>query len=66
MAEGKKILGVIEGDAIPQLFIPKLVDYYKQGRFPFDKLIKFYDFDQINDGFAASKDGSVLKPVVTF
>ncbi len=66
MAEGKKISGVIEGDAIPQLFIPKLVDYYKQGRFPFDKLIKFYDFDQINDGFAASKDGSVLKPVITF
>ncbi|MCT3584291.1 NAD(P)-dependent alcohol dehydrogenase [Levilactobacillus brevis] len=66
MAEGKKISGVIEGDAIPQLFIPKLVSFYKQGRFPFDKLIKFYDFDQINDGFAASKDGSVLKPVVTF
>lgn len=66
MAEGKQLAGVIEGDAIPQLFIPKLVTYYQQGRFPFDKLVKFFDFDQINAGFAASKDGSVLKPIVTF
>ncbi|WP_304054113.1 NAD(P)-dependent alcohol dehydrogenase [Levilactobacillus namurensis] len=66
LAEAKKISGLVEGDAIPQIFIPQLITYYQQGRFPFDKLIKFFDFDHINDGFAASKDGSVLKPVVTF
>ncbi|GEO65654.1 NAD(P)-dependent alcohol dehydrogenase [Levilactobacillus spicheri] len=66
LAEAKSLAGVVEGDAIPQLFIPQLVTYYRQGRFPFDKLIKFFAFDDINAGFAASKDGSVLKPVVTF
>ncbi len=65
LAESKKLSGVVEGDAIPQLFIPQLVDYYKRGLFPFDKLVKFYDFDQINQAFADSKSGQVLKPVVT-
>lgn len=65
LAESKKLSGVVEGDAVPQLFIPQLVDYYKRGLFPFDKLIKFYDFDQINQAFADSKSGQVLKPVVT-
>ncbi|MCP5934119.1 zinc-binding dehydrogenase, partial [Klebsiella pneumoniae] len=34
MAEGKSLIGVIEGDAVPQLFIPQLVQFYKQGKFP--------------------------------
>ncbi len=30
MAEGKSLVGVIEGDAVPALFIPLLVQLYKQ------------------------------------
>src|SRR5690625_7003020 len=47
MAEGKSMIGVIEGDSVPRVFIPQLVAYYKEGRFPFDKLVQFYEFDQI-------------------
>lgn len=47
MAEGKTMMGVIEGDAVPNVFIPQLVEYYKAGQFPFDKLVKFFDFDQL-------------------
>ncbi|NGP46592.1 NAD(P)-dependent alcohol dehydrogenase [Bacillaceae bacterium SIJ1] len=64
MAEGKMMVGVIEGDAVPQLFIPKLVDYYKRGLFPFDKLVKLYDFSDINQAFEDSKAGQTIKPIV--
>lgn len=64
MAEGKTLMGVIEGDAVPKLFIPKLIDFYKKGLFPFDKLVKFYEFEDINQAFADSKSGAVLKPIV--
>ncbi|GAW99206.1 zinc-binding dehydrogenase [Secundilactobacillus mixtipabuli] len=64
MGESKTVAGVIEGDAIPQLFIPKLIDYYKRGMFPFDQLIKFYKFDDINQAFADSASGDVIKPVI--
>lgn len=64
MSEGKKMLGVIEGNSIPKVFIPQLIAYYKAGKFPFDKLIKFYDFEQINEAFDDSKKGTVMKPVL--
>ncbi|WP_165209952.1 NAD(P)-dependent alcohol dehydrogenase [Streptococcus tangpeifui] len=64
MAESKSLIGVVEGDAVPQIFIPSLVDFYKEGRFPFDKLVKFYDFNEINQAFLDSADGSVIKPIV--
>lgn len=34
LSESKKISGVVEGDSNPQEFIPQLVKYYKQGKFP--------------------------------
>ncbi|MCC8438534.1 NAD(P)-dependent alcohol dehydrogenase [Brevibacillus sp. M2.1A] len=64
MVEGKTMIGVIEGDAVPQLFIPQLVEYYKRGMFPFDKLVKFYDFHDINKAFEDSKAGITIKPVL--
>ena len=64
MGDFKSLLGVIEGDAIPKLFIPKLLAYYKQGRFPIDKLIKFYPFEKINEALAESHSGKCIKAVV--
>lgn len=58
------IKGVIEGDAVPQLFIPKLIDFYRNGRFPFDKLVKFYDFEDVTQAFEDSKNGSTIKPII--
>ena len=49
---------------MPQLFIPELVEYYRQGRFPFDKLVEFYDFENINQAFEDSRTGKTIKPVV--
>jgi aryl-alcohol dehydrogenase len=37
---GKAVIGVIEGESVPQIFIPQLIELYKQGKFPFDKLYK--------------------------
>lgn len=64
MAEGKTMVGVIEGDSVPKVFIPQLVDYFKKGQFPFDKLVKFYDFEQINEAFEDSKTGVTIKPIL--
>lgn len=65
MAEGKAMIGVIEGDSVPRVFIPKLIEHYKAGRFPFDKLIGYYDFKDINQAFEDSQQGTTIKPVLT-
>lgn len=61
---GRSVRGIIEGDSIPQEFIPRLIDLYLQGRFPFDKLIEAYDFKQIQQAVAASERGEVIKAVL--
>ena len=61
---GKSIIGVVEGNSAPKKFIPELVQLYQQGLFPFDKLIKFYGFDEINQAALDSQSGITLKPVI--
>lgn len=64
MTAGKRIIGIIEGESKPDLFIPALVELYMQGRFPFDKLVKFYTLDQINEAAEDSEKGITIKPIV--
>ena len=61
---GRTVKGVIEGDAIPDLFIPNLVELYHQGRLPYDKMITHYPFDDINKAVEDMEKGKVIKPVL--
>ncbi|WP_413364301.1 NAD(P)-dependent alcohol dehydrogenase [Lysinibacillus sp. 3P01SB] len=64
VANALTLRGVIEGDAVPQLLIPKLVTFYKNGQFPIEKMVKFYDLEDIDQAFADSANGSVIKPIL--
>lgn len=64
MAEGKSMIGVIEGDSVPRVFIPQLIDYYKAGQFPFDKMVRFYNFNEIEKAFEDSAKGITIKPIL--
>ena len=64
MGTGKTLAGLVEGCSVPQKFIPELIGYYRKGQFPFDRLIRFYDFADINQAFADTKSGSVIKAVL--
>ncbi len=44
--------------------LPRLIDYWRQGRFPFDRLLTFYRFDEIARAFADVHEGRVIKPVL--
>lgn len=61
---GQAIGGVIEGDSVPKVFIPQLIELWRQGRFPFERLIQFYRFEDINLAAADSATGRTLKPVL--
>jgi aryl-alcohol dehydrogenase len=63
-SQGRKALGIIEGDAVPQNFIPKLIDLYRAGQFPIDRLIKFYDFSDISRAINDARRGTTIKPVL--
>ena len=42
LSASKCLTGVIEGDSVPQEFIPEMVDLYRSGKFLLDKMVKFY------------------------
>ena len=63
---GRSLIGVIEGDSVPSEFIPQLIELHQQGKFPFDKLISTFPFEQINEAVDAAHHGKVVKAVLTF
>lgn len=63
---GRSVKGIIEGDSVPDLFIPQLVGFYLAGRFPFDKIVEKYSFDEINIAVEDSKFGRAIKPVLVY
>ncbi|GAA1162448.1 NAD(P)-dependent alcohol dehydrogenase [Nesterenkonia sandarakina] len=66
LVSGITISMVIEGDAVPKEFIPRLIALHQNGELPFDKLTKSYPFAEINKAFADSAAGTTLKPIVVF
>jgi aryl-alcohol dehydrogenase len=66
LVKGWTFKTVIQGSSVPQVFIPKLIELWKDGRFPMDKLMKNYTLAEINKGFEDSASGVTVKPVVVF
>jgi len=61
---GKRVSNILEGSADPQQLVPQLLELWRAGRFPFDRLIETFPLDRINEAEAASLDGRVVKPVL--
>ena len=65
MTYGHSIAGIIEGDSDPQVFLPKMMQYYREGRLPLNKLVKTFPLDRINDAVAQQHEGACVKVVLT-
>lgn len=60
------LCGIIQGSAIPATFLPKILELNRQGRFPYQRLVKTYRFDDINMAFEDAHAGRTIKPVLIF
>jgi aryl-alcohol dehydrogenase len=61
---GHRIHGIIEGDSDLDRFIPELIALHRAGSFPFDKLIKTFPFEHINEAIEAQLRGECVKAVL--
>jgi aryl-alcohol dehydrogenase len=61
---GVTVYGIIEGDAVPDEFIPRMAQLHADGRFPFDKMVTKFPFAQINEAIEAQHRGDVVKAVL--
>jgi aryl-alcohol dehydrogenase len=64
VAAAATVHGIIEGQAVPELFVPEMIGHYRRGRFPFDRLVRYYPFADINRAVADSHSGLTVKPIL--
>ncbi len=61
---GKRLRGAIEGESVPEVFIPRLIALWQAGKFPFDRLARYYSFESINEAAHDSERGVAIKPIL--
>jgi aryl-alcohol dehydrogenase len=62
--KGIRLQFILAGSSTPRLFLPQLIEWYKIGRFPVDRLVKTFAFEEINEAWAESVAGRAVKPVL--
>jgi aryl-alcohol dehydrogenase len=61
---GRVIRGIVEGESLPTEFLPRLIELWQRGEFPVERIMTFYDFDQIDQAAHDAEAGRVIKPVL--
>jgi aryl-alcohol dehydrogenase len=64
LQHGRTVRGCIQGDAPPHAFFPQLFAHYRAGRLPVDRLIRHYDFADINAALDDAVSGRTVKAVL--
>ncbi|WP_145909378.1 NAD(P)-dependent alcohol dehydrogenase [Kitasatospora viridis] len=63
---GPRIIGINQGGSVPQRFLPALIELFRAGRLPVDRLVRAYPFERIERAVADARTGQVVKPVLRF
>ena len=64
--DGRQITFVRMGNVDGEIIIPLMADMYKRGMFPYDELLTFYKFEDVNQALKDHHEGKVFKPVILF
>ncbi|KAI1846879.1 hypothetical protein JX266_007100 [Neoarthrinium moseri] len=64
MVTGKMIFGSMEGGVYPEEYIPQMIRWYRSGKFPVDKLVKFYPVEKYEQAIRDMENGTTIKPVL--
>jgi aryl-alcohol dehydrogenase len=61
---GRTVHGVIQGESHPKEFIPHLVDLLMADKMPMERIVNFYDLNDINNAARDAENGTTVKPVL--
>lgn len=62
---GKRLVGILGGGGTSNQLISAIMELHVQGRFPFDRLVSYFRFDQVEEALAPSYSGESIKPILT-
>lgn len=64
LAGGRSLQGIIGGSAAPRTFVPLMIDLWRQGRFPVERLVTRYPFADFATAWDDCEAARVVKPVL--
>ena len=64
LAKGITYRGTHQGDSVPRVMIPHLISLWRQGLFPFDKLLTTFAFEDLAKALEETHAGRAIKPLL--
>lgn len=64
LVTGRQIIGCLQGDAIPQLYVREMVSWYLAGKFAVDKLVRSYPAGEWQQALEDMQNGATIKPIL--
>ena len=56
----------IEGSSVPLEFVPKMIEWWREGKFPIEKLVETFDAKDVEKALEGMHSGKVIKPVLVW
>lgn len=54
----------MEGGVLPRDYIPQMTRWYREGKFPIDKIIKYFPARDFEVAIREMEQGTTVKPVL--
>jgi aryl-alcohol dehydrogenase len=64
LQQGRAVRGCIQGESVVRDFLPQLVELFRAGQLPVDRLVRRYEFAAINEAVADMLSGATIKAVL--
>lgn len=66
MVSGKQYFGAVQGHSRTKEYIPQMIKWWKEGIFPVEKLVKFYNIEAFGEAVKVMGNGDVVKPILVW
>lgn len=64
LVKGITARGTHQGDSVSRVMVPRLIELWRQGRFPFDKLLTSFKFEELHKALDETHAGRAIKPLL--
>lgn len=66
MVAGKQYIGAVEGDSITSESVPLMIRWWREGKFPLEKLVKRFKAEDFKEAIKEMHEGVTVKPVIVW
>lgn len=66
MVSGKQYFGAVQGHSRTKEYIPQMIQWWREGKFPVEKLVKFFSFEEYEEALKVMGRGDVVKPIMVW